>query len=59
MDKLTQKKLHIATPLGLKLMPLDWVYKSDKEKTLWLIGHGFDLELSDQPQVQIFLVEVA
>ena len=56
---MTQKKLHIATPLGLKLMPLDWVYKSDKEKTLWLIGHGFDLELSDQPQVQIFLVEVA
>lgn len=56
---MTHRKLHIATPLGLKLMPLDWVYKSDKEKTLWLIGQGFDLKPTDQPQVQIFLVEVA
>lgn len=56
---MTVRKLHIATPQGLMLMPSDWVYKSDKEKNLWLIQHGFDLELTDQPQVQIFLVEVA
>lgn len=55
---MTERKLHIATPLGLKLMPLDWVYKSNKEKILWLIGHGFDLKPTDEPQVQIVLKEI-
>ena len=59
MVKLTSRKLHIGTPNGLKLMPQDWVYKSNREKNEWLVGHGYDIEdLEEQPQITIYLEAV-
>ena len=56
---MTSRKLHIGTPNGLKLMPQDWVYKSNKEKNEWLVGHGYEIEdLEEQPQVTIYLEAV-
>ena len=57
--ELTVRKLHIGTPTGRKLMPQDWVYKTDRQKNEWLIQHGWEIEdLDEQPQVTIYLEAV-